>query len=261
MSTVVVCSAKGAPGVSTAALALAMTWPETGRPVCLVEADVSGGSSAARWDLGYEPGLLSLAGAGRRGVDVDLLLRHSQQLAGVHLLCGPASAEQARSAVSTIGGHLAALGSAGAVDLIVDVGRLWATSPALDLARSAALSLVVTRSSLSQVQHVPSLTRLLTEQRAAPMLMSIGDEPYRATDIASFAEIPLLGVLAADDRGADALCGGGGSERLMRRSPLLRSARAIGEAVVGQLRPRLTEPGESQRRAADALDGSPEVPS
>ena len=258
MSCIVVCSAKGAPGATTTALALAMTWPATDRTVCVVEADVAGGSLAARWGLGYEPGLLSLAGAGRRGLDEELLLRHAQELAGVHVLCGPASAEQARSAVATIGGHLAALGSAGDIDLIVDVGRLWSTSPSLELARSAASSLVVTRSRLDQVQHVPSLARLLTEQRAAPTLVSIGDDPYRATDIAEFAELPLLAVLPDDDRGARALGGAGGSERLLRRSPLLRAARSTGEAIVTQLRPRLTDPGESQRRASDAVAADPE---
>lgn len=256
MSCVVVCSPKGSPGATTTALALAMTWPGRDRPVCVVEADVAGGSLAARWGMGYEPGLLSLAGAGRRGLDVDLLLRHCQDLAGVPVLCGPASADQARSAVGTIGGHLAALAAGGEVDLIVDAGRIWSTSPALDVARSAAVSLVVTRSALDHVQHVPALARLLTEQRAAPALVSVGDEPYRADDVAAFAELPLLGVLPDDDRGAQALCGRGGSERLLRRSPLLRAAGALGETIAAQLRPRLTEPGVSDRRATEAVEAT-----
>jgi cellulose biosynthesis protein BcsQ len=61
MSVIALCSASGAPGVTTTAVGLALLWP---RPVLLVEADPAGGSVLAGWFRGqreYTQGLLDLA--------------------------------------------------------------------------------------------------------------------------------------------------------------------------------------------------------
>ena len=66
---VAVASVKGAPGVTTTALALAAAWPAAVdggvRPV-VVEADAAGGDVAARLGLPHAPGLLDVAVAARR---------------------------------------------------------------------------------------------------------------------------------------------------------------------------------------------------
>lgn len=250
MALVVVASSKGAPGVTTTALGLATVWPDQER-VVLVEADPSGGSLAARWRLGYEPGLLSLAGAGRRGVDGALLRRHAQSLGTLSVLCGPASGDQARAAVAAIAPHLVAV--ANDVDLIVDVGRIGTWSPAAELVRAAAATLVVTRAELDGVQHVPALVQLVADLGGSAQLVTIGDEPYVPAEIADFAACELLGVLADDARGAAMLAGRPGSQRQLRRSALWRDLHAISDSLVRRLRPQLSEPGERARRAIDAL--------
>ena len=65
MSLFCLCSAHGAPGVTTTALTLAGVWPKN-RQCLLVEADPSGGVVAARFGLQDSPGLASLAAAARR---------------------------------------------------------------------------------------------------------------------------------------------------------------------------------------------------
>ena len=93
-------SARGAPGVTTTALAMAMLCP---RPVVLIEADVAGGSSILAGYLGGtvppDRGLVSLAVAHRRGVldekfyDQTIALIENR----VRLVPGLVNAQQAAS--------------------------------------------------------------------------------------------------------------------------------------------------------------------
>ena len=69
MALITLCSIKGAPGVTTTALAMTMTWP---RPALLVEADSSGGSAIMagllRGQVSQERSLLSLTMAAAHSV-------------------------------------------------------------------------------------------------------------------------------------------------------------------------------------------------
>jgi len=73
MAYIAFASAKGSPGVTTAVAALAATWPAD-RPLVVAELDPAGGDLVVRLDLATEPGLVSLAAAGRRELDRDTLL-------------------------------------------------------------------------------------------------------------------------------------------------------------------------------------------
>ena len=65
MTSFVLTSVAGAPGVSTLAVGIAATWPEAGRRRVLVEADADGGRLGTVLGVGTEPGLMSLAVAAR----------------------------------------------------------------------------------------------------------------------------------------------------------------------------------------------------
>jgi len=71
MALIAIASDKGAPGVTTAALALAAVWP---RPVLLAECDPAGGDLVYRFPavgggrLDPRRGVLSLAVVARRGM-------------------------------------------------------------------------------------------------------------------------------------------------------------------------------------------------
>ena len=64
MSMVALASAKGAPGVTTTAVALGAVWP---RRVLVAECDPAGGDLAARFRLPPEPNLVALGMAARHG--------------------------------------------------------------------------------------------------------------------------------------------------------------------------------------------------
>ncbi|MCP9979875.1 hypothetical protein [Actinomadura madurae] len=92
MALIALAADKGAPGVTTAAVALGAVWP---RPVLVAECDQAGGdlvyrlpaASPADGDgdggmLNPSRGLLSLAATARRGLRPDQIAEHCQRLAG-----------------------------------------------------------------------------------------------------------------------------------------------------------------------------------
>lgn len=99
MALIVFAADKGAPGVTTAAVAIAAVWP---RPVLLAECDPAGGDLVYRLPaedggmLNPARGLLSLAATARRGLRAEQVWEHTQRLAGgLDVLVGLANAEQA----------------------------------------------------------------------------------------------------------------------------------------------------------------------
>ncbi len=204
MSLVAVAAAKAAPGVTTSALAMAGVWPAD-RQVLLVEADQGGGDLAARFGLAAQPGLVSLAAAARRQVDTALVGEHAQTLpGGLGVLVGPPGAEQATAALGMLAAVvLAGLDGLDGVDIIADLGRLDPASPALGLAQAA--------------------------------VVLVGTGPYPAEEIAAALGIEVVGALPADPRAALLLGGSAASASALRRTPLIRAARSLTEAILGRL--------------------------
>ena len=129
MALIGLTSARGAPGVTTTALGMALHWH---RPVLLVEADVSGGSAVLagflRGTVAHDRGLRDIAVALSLGDPMDEALNRSLiDLPGgrVRLLPGLANAAQAPAVTGLwqpLAQHLRDLDAAG-LDVIVDLGR------------------------------------------------------------------------------------------------------------------------------------------
>lgn len=236
MSLVAVAATKAAPGVTTSALAMAAVWP-TDRQVLLVEADPGGGDLAARFGLAAQPGLVSLAAAARRQVDSALVGEHAQRLpGGLGVLVGPPGAEQAAAALGMLAPPvLAGLDGLDGVDVVADLGRLDPGSPALGLARVASLLLVVVRPRLDELQHLAHRVAALRHECRALGVVLVGDGPYPAEEIAGALGVEVLAWLPADPRGASLLGGAGASAGALRRTPLLRAAHGLAEAVGSRL--------------------------
>jgi MinD-like ATPase involved in chromosome partitioning or flagellar assembly len=240
MSLIVLASAKGSPGVSTTALALAAVW-RADRQVLLVEADPAGSALAPRFGLGYDQGVASLAPACRHHFLVEDITGHGQDLtvgagrAGIEVLVGVRAAEQARVLGRFWDGFGAAMAAQADTDVIVDCGRLWPDSPTLGLLRDASMNLLVVRPDTEGVVAAQLRATALIEggvDAAQLGVIAVGDQPYGPGAVAEALDVPVLAAVARDGRAA-AILGGQRPRRRLRlsRSALLRSARALADEL------------------------------
>ena len=248
MTIVALACAKGSPGVTTLALGLGHAWPGQ-RQVVVAELDPAGGDVAAWFGLSAEPGVATLAAAARRGVSADTLLDHCQRLPGdLPVLTGPPGAEQARRAAGMVSSAL--LGAADrldAVDLLVDCGRLDAQSPALALARRAALLVLVARPDVASLSHAAALAAEFGDSpEHAVGLVLVGTGSYSAAEVADALGLEVVAVLPHDLDGAVCLSGEGVGGRAARRLPLLRATVDFAQALAARLpAPASTPPSVS----------------
>ena len=239
MSLIVFGSQKGSPGASLAALAVAGAWPQReGRRTVLLEADPDGGVLAVRYGLGREPGLLSLAASARHGVTRGDLWTHTQQIpGGLPVIVAPDRPDQATAALNTAGATLGPwLANLPDVDVIADVGRLGPSSPALTFTTAADIVLMVARPTSEQLMPAAERVKALRLHNESTGWCLIGSKPHSPEEIEKVYEVPVVGVIADDTRGATALEHGGSPKRL-RRSALVRSARELARSIDTWLHP------------------------
>ena len=228
--TVVACfSAKSSPGVTTAVQLVAGAWPAE-RVLLVVEADPGGGDLADRLGLRPDPGLVSLASEGRRGLSGYIIDAHVQPVGtNVSVLLAPAGARPSSGAVSVLAERLAeALLLVGDRDVLVDCGRLGPGSPVWPLVRAADVAALVTGGAAADVAHAAALV----EDMAIGVevgLVVVGDasgrrERYPAAEVAEALGTPLLGTLPSEPSVAATLVAGRGDRKGVSRSRLARAA-------------------------------------
>lgn len=231
MTLVALASVKGAPGVTTLALALSCVWPAR-RAVTLVEADADGGVLAARRALAPEPGLVTLAAALRRGGGT--LDGHTQDIGtGATAVVGPPAAEQTRAALLTAGDRLVTALTEHRGDVLVDCGRLTTTAPAISIAQRATTTLLVLRPWADEVIGARHRVASLRRAGVDPQLVLVRDGPYGAREVAAAVDASVLAEIAHDPRAAAGLAARAGG-RVGSRSALLRSARQVAATIAPQ---------------------------
>ena len=236
MSVVAVASVRSC-GCSTLALGLAATWPPGDRRMVLVEADPAGGTLAAAAGWAAEPGLVSLAAAARHGGEPELVFEHCQPLPGGNAaVAGPASAEQARSALAMLEPLLGRLGDLDA-EAMVDCGRLDPGSPALRVAERADRVLVAVRPRLADLHATATWLAAHPPGEGRLWLVAVGDGPYPDAEIAEALGVEVAGRLPWDPAAADALASVPASARVLRAAPLVRSLRTLAERLAAHLEP------------------------
>lgn len=225
MSLTAFASAKGAPGVTLTALTFAAARAGAGSKVIFLEADRSGGTLAVRYQLPRQPGLITLAAAGRHGLARDQLWNHAQELpGGLAAIVAPEREDRAsailRDGGARIGRWLADIGD---VDVVVDCGRIDSTDLASGLVAQADILHLVARPTAEEIQPAAALAAEAVRLGLSVSWVLIGDCPHHPDEVASVTGVAVAAVLPDDRRGAAALLEGQGGGR-GRRS---RVARAI----------------------------------
>ncbi|WP_327087480.1 hypothetical protein OIE66_34910 [Nonomuraea sp. NBC_01738] len=230
MALIVLAADKGAPGVTTAATALAAVWP---RPVLLAECDPAGGDLAYRLPaadggvINPAKGLLSLGAIARRGLEPAQIHEHTQKIVGgLDILAGLMHGEQAAGLTwlwGPLGRSLAAIQNA---DVIADCGRLGTYPQIGDLLAEADITVLLTRASLDHVAH---LRERLSITKAQGVVVIADPRTYRSgiDDVRRVVgpTVTFVHGLAHDPKGAELLRGQWGGR--LDRSLLIRTARDL----------------------------------
>ncbi|MEV4468843.1 hypothetical protein [Nonomuraea sp. NPDC049504] len=235
MGLIVLAADKGAPGVTTAATALAAVWP---RPVLLAECDPAGGDLAYRLPaadggvLNPAKGLLTLGATARRGLEAAQIQQHTQKIVGgLDVLVGLGHGEQAAGLTWLWGPLGRALAAIPGADVIADCGRLGAHPQLGDLIAEAEQVVLLTRATLDHVAH---LRERLQITKAHGVVVIADPHNYRGSieDVRRIVgnTVQYVHGLAHDPKGAELLRGQWGGR--LDRSLLIRTARDLAQRLV-----------------------------
>lgn len=225
MTTIALTSMRGAPGVTATSLLLASALDGA----LLVEADLSGGVLAVRYQLGREPGLTTLAGSNPQ--DPDDWREHAQNAGGVPVLVGPDAPEASESLWRTAGDRLASILNRIEPWVVIDAGRVHRLTPAV---RDADIVVILAR---PVAEHVVGLTHAVGSIRRTATgeiaVVLVGDGAYRAGDIQPAVGCPVLAHLPHDPAAAEHLLDGRGGRSKLSRSQLARAVAGLSDNLDG----------------------------
>jgi hypothetical protein len=74
----------------------------------------------------------------------------------------------------------------------------------------------------------------------------IGEHPYSAPEVQASIGVPVVGVLAHDERAARLLTGDPGKTAVLSRSALMRSARSVASTICAVCRAHKARPHERE---------------
>lgn len=242
-----ICSDKGSPGVSTAAVALSVMWP--GERV-LLEADPSGGDLSLRLrtpqgeNLPLDRAVTSVAADAREGLPAGALARYAQQTSlGFPVLLGPMSAEGFEP-ITRLWPQVASAAHAWPGTVIADLGRLQLRHASSPVAAASTTVLLLTRAATSEdLFHVrqrahelagrlgqgphgrsPLVVAVVGGSRAAPGRVAQVQQALAAQ--ATTSTVPVAGFIAQDEKATAMLRDGLVTKRLLG-SDLLKSAKEL----------------------------------
>lgn len=250
-------STGGAPGVTTLAIGLALTWP---RPVLLADCDPGAHQSILAGYLAgqasHGKGLLRVAEGHRdrrslREVVIDQTIPLTGEEGERRLFLPGFTKSGSAAHFGAVWEDLAEtfdrLSDVG-VDVIIDGGRLGPNGLPPQLLERSALTAVVLRSTLRSVMsakvHLPALrdeSRSGARERAQLGLVLIGEgQPYGQGEISKALGVPVAAAIADDATSASHLSDGTPRHRKFETAPLIRSVRGAATTLAGALQ-RTTE--------------------
>lgn len=227
-------SAKGSPGVTTTALALAAVADDG----LVIELDPSGGSIECWTGATDEPGLTRVASGLRRPAGHGAVADHIVEVPrGVHSILAPTAGPYAESTVAMTRDRLApALRDLDGTTVVLDGGRWSRSQPTAHRVASCDLVGVVCAPTVDGVEGARWLIEPLQAEAAGKVVvLVVGERPYPASEVGAAVGVPAAGALTWDPRGVASLLARGAG-RGWARSPLARSARTV-LAHLGELVP------------------------
>lgn len=234
-----------------------MVWPGHERRL-VIESDPAGGTLAAACGLAAAPGLVSLAAAARRHGEPAAVFDHTQALPdGTPVLSAPPGGEQTRSTLSMLGPVLDRLAELDAT-VLVDCGRLEAQAATYRLFDEAAVSVLMCRPQLADLNALAAFFEVRDSRLARPLLVLVGPGPYSAGEISHTLGVEVVGHLPWDPDAAMLVMTKAPTARQLTRSPLVRALRSLAEQLsfrtgsVGSGGPAATADSEQASVMAEA---------
>ncbi|MEU8735007.1 hypothetical protein AB0C68_37265 [Streptomyces tendae] len=242
MAVIALAGCSGAPGVTTSALALLLSWPlEPGRRMILAECDPDGGAvlhGLLQGTLGDRYGLRNLSVAARKGDFGEAFWRQLIDLSSEDgkaesprdrlLLPGitdPAQAASLSSVWKGLATMFRGIDADHGHDVLVDLGRRGAVGPSGVLAEQADLVLIVVRNTLRSLQAAQSRVTALSERVGDVGLIVIDEGPYPAGEVQRVLQVPVVATLPYAPKEARVLSDGADQPRHYTKSALMKAAR------------------------------------
>ncbi|SEG26312.1 hypothetical protein SAMN04489712_104129 [Thermomonospora echinospora] len=253
----------GAPGVTTTALGLALTWPGK---VLLAECDPAGrrvlpGFMAERLRQAPGPGLLGLAMAMEPDPHAAAasLAEYALPLGDgeaelLHGIRDPRHVQQ----LASLWRPLAEAFTAVEGDVIADLGRVGGPDTPVALLAAADAVVVVLRRTLAQVDAaVPRLEVLrgLVGEQVPVGLCVIEDGSYSIADVRRVLELPVFAELPYAMADARVLSDGAPPRLTFKTSLLMRAVDGLGKRMRKAVAERLVPDGEPSTSAPVTLGG------
>ena len=226
------CLSAKSSGVTTTAVARG--------EAALMELDPAGGDVSLCTGTFMSAGLIDVARELRQPNSLPALERHLSAVPpGVSTLLAPSSGPMAASVIRSVVPRLSETVRRFPGPVVIDAGRWDPTQPTARRVGCGALTVVVCRAELTDVEHTRHLLAPLVEMAPAPIcVVVVGDVPQPPTEVAKHLGVPLAGVMAWDPRAVSALWAAGAT-RSWSRGRLARSATAT-LAHVMELTPTAT---------------------
>lgn len=240
MSVALLTSAGHSPGVTSLAVALAVTWPE---PVLLVDANREPDQSVlAGYLQGTDPAGRGLGGVlqahrERRSL-AACLPEHTLPLGDGHDFLPGFSHPGMVSLFGQVWADLAATLAAGPIPALVDAGRIGVEGlpPALVSASSGVA--VVTGSRLVDLAalrlYLPLVVAAAGEERVGLVVVGPG-RPYGSGEIGQRFGVPVWGKIAWQPAEAAVFAAGEPPPRRLSSSDYLADVRALGEVLAERM--------------------------
>ncbi|MFG3517542.1 hypothetical protein [Streptomyces bobili] len=242
MAVIALAGCSGAPGVTTSALALLLSWPlEPGRRMILAECDPDGSAvlhGLLQGTLGDRYGLRNLSVAARQGELGDAFFRQLIDLSSDErkkessrdrlLLPGitdPAQAASLGSVWRALGVIFRGIEAEHGHDVLIDLGRRGAFGPSGVLAEQADAVFVVVRNTLRSLQAAEGRVRALEERVGDVSVLMINEGPYPAGEVQRVLQVPVVATLPYAPKDAKVLSDGAEQPRHFTKSPLMKAAR------------------------------------